>query len=731
MTPPPNPPPPPPPKKNKKGAKKERAPEETEPKEVSTRPNKCPPRGTEAANVRTILASLSRCKTAERRRDFLASKGMTEEDLVAMQQKKSSTKVEKKVRKRKPKRKVATEGNGPSGTPTNASNAIQGAPHQPPLLPFLIEALRAEIGSPSTQEAQTERDEIQVKETVLYYCGPGRPHLFCVIVRVADLEEDKDRSAPHDYDCVLTMRHTDLNGSGALQLTKEMLSAIRHNCGSLRCELQNGVNLRNQENVDSPLLKSIIATTSISTTLKEPDFLPRDWLDFERYGMSPRNTWLITELDNPTFIIDITDITRPKYCFLAHHNGVVQTLAHSPLNDIDMGQTEVWRYTHAMAEWQLVKIHAVLSTWPFLSQRQVSPLPLMENGFEEFWERVSAGVSYAQKWPIPELSSAYLDQSLASESGRADLFKMLQTPNKGYYVDRHNIYLPFACPYISDRILRFTDPVDKVHILTLAGCDRHARFTVFSHPRPSLVFLNLMYCQISNDELARILQIDTLDTFIHESTILPGIECNNLTERTRKSLKVLITYIESDDESLDDPNTIHEYLITEDESNLRELNPGCRVTKYALEHPFMGALSALTCLQTLFDRLPLNHSSGRELLATSILRGIFSRGYKPELKVGLPVALDSQYSTDNDKVGERYPGTALKVACYQSRMYACFDQWIFKGDAQPQWVLESMTPRAFLAQYKNFFGGNIGGDVLGICEELERWCSDDGYVVGN
>jgi hypothetical protein len=194
---------------------------------------------------------------------------------------------------------------------------------------------------------------------------------------------------------------------------------------------------------------------------------------------------------------------------------------------------------------------------------------------------------------------------------------------------------------------------------------------------------------------------------------------------------VVITYIENNDESPDDASAINEYLITEDESNLRKLNPGCRVTKYALEHPFMGPLSAVTCLQTLFDRLPLNHASGRELLATSFLRGIFSRGYKPDLKIGLPIPLPSQYSTNNDKVGESYPGTGLKITCYQSRMYACFDQWSLKGDAQQsQWVLESVMPRAFLVQYKNTFNQNIAGDILGICEELERWCSD-GYVVGN
>jgi hypothetical protein len=218
---------------------------------------------------------------------------LTEEDLVALQQKKTSTKVEKGVPKRAATRKVvAMEESGLNGTPTNASDAIHCAPFQSPQLPFLFRALEEEHRRQLALRAQRER------ETVAYYCGPGRRHLFCLIVRIKNLEEEKDRSAPHDYICVLTLRHTDLNGCGALLLTEELLSAIRYNSGSLRCELQNGASLRDQEveNVDSPLLKSIITTTSISTTLKEPEFLPSDWLFFENHGMSPRNNWLIARI---------------------------------------------------------------------------------------------------------------------------------------------------------------------------------------------------------------------------------------------------------------------------------------------------------------------------------------------------------------------------------------------------------------------------------------------------
>jgi hypothetical protein len=711
----------------KKTTKRDRSPEDMEPGKISTRTNKCPLPGTAEANMRTVFATLSRCKSPKARADFLAEKGLTEEDVTALELRRASSRVEKVVRNRAAAREVAMDESGLSGIQTNASDAIDLAPSQPSKLSSLFTALQERIAMESNNRASLDAAEINAQESVSYYCGPGRPHLFFVILRIKDLDEEQDQSAPYDYDCVLTMRHTDLNGCEALQLTQELLSAIRHNSGSLRCELQNCANLREEgvERIYTPLLKSVIITTSISITLKDPEILKGDWLYFHKHRILPHNNRLMAEVENPTFILDITDIMNPKYCYLAHQDGMVQTLAQRPLKNIDIEKNQVWRYTHAMAEWQLVKIHAVLSTWPFLSQKMVLPLPFLENGLDEFWSRVFSASSYGQKWPIKKLGKTDLEQSFTSEGGCADLRKMLRCPSKGYYLDRHSFYLPFAGPQLSERILDFTDPEHRPHILTLAGWDPDARFTVLSTLRPGLVCLNLMYCQISNEELAAIHGFDTLDTFIHESTILPGIQGYNPVESGQKALKVIITYIEENDEFTDESRAIEEYTITGDESHLRKLNSGCRPTVYGLEHPFMGPISAVTCLRTLFNRLPLNSSCGRHpLLSPHFLNGVFCWGYKPGLQIGLPVTLHKKCWT------ERYPGTTLRVTCYRSRMYACFYRWNLKADEEHSGsVQERMTAQEFLVQYKNMFSQNIPGDILEICEDLGNWCGE-GVIVG-
>jgi hypothetical protein len=229
--------------------KKKRSPDDKTP-----RLNRCPLPGTEEAKNRTFMASMARCKTAQKRQELLQKRGWTEQEYQIMAS--------------KPKN---------SGTGSNKlsrSLERQRASASPERSPFRIEGINLpNLGDVLGQQGWRRKvawlqDMNLVEEAMKinqYYSGPGRPHLFCVIARFANFDEIYDNSRPGDYWCVIAARHISLNGNQALQLTGEILSAIRCNPGLIRCELTKREYL---------LLASILTSCCASVSLQDPEILP-------------------------------------------------------------------------------------------------------------------------------------------------------------------------------------------------------------------------------------------------------------------------------------------------------------------------------------------------------------------------------------------------------------------------------------------------------------------------
>ena len=73
--------------------RRKRSPDDTRP-----RPNRCPLPGTEEAKYRTLMASIARCKSDEKKRELLQKRGITEEEFknIALKPKKPCRSAENK-----------------------------------------------------------------------------------------------------------------------------------------------------------------------------------------------------------------------------------------------------------------------------------------------------------------------------------------------------------------------------------------------------------------------------------------------------------------------------------------------------------------------------------------------------------------------------------------------------------------------------------------------------------
>lgn len=435
---------------------------------------------------------------------------------------------------------------------------------------------------------------------------------------------------------------------------------------------------------------------------------------------------LTTGFNEPTFIIDITDPSDPKYCYLACRNGFVTTLAHPPR---DLGweyyhapvltNHETYAHTHALAEYRLVKIHAILLTWPFLSPERISPYPwLKDTGIS------SSGIvkAYWNPWPIiypQELMD--LQKSRKSEEIQIRLTEHIRYPRNGYYMDLIYIYIPFA-PFMSNQLLLYLmEFYYKLQGLTLAGSNIFntvATCEILQTARRGLVYLNLLACPISEEGLGVIRNIKTLDTFIHESTIFPGLQGMyrpSTAEEYRKSLKVCLTYVYDNLQHSDEriSELMEEYTISRDESILT--NGNLLFGFSGIQHPFMGPVSAVNCLKTLVTRLHEPDFTPVSLNYFAFFKGIFCMGYHPEARIGLPVFLPNErWEDEADDMGTR-----LMVTYCRGKTYACFSQ--MSDEAK---VIERFTAYDYLVRYKDQFVWDMVGDVIDICESLGEWCGN-------
>ena len=380
---------------------------------------------------------------------------------------------------------------------------------------------------------------------------------------------------------------------------------------------------------------------------------------------------------------------------------------------------ETYAHTHALAEYRLVKIHAVLSTWPFLTPERILPFPWLEDVDLSAFGIVKA---YWNPWPItypPELMD--LQRSRRSEEIQILFTEHIRYPRDGYYMDLIYIYIPFA-PFLSSQLLlHLMEFYYKLQGLTLAGSNifnNVGTCEILQNARRGLVYLNLLACPITEEGLGVIRNIKTLDTFIHESTILPGLQGTyrpTKAEGNRKSLKVCLTYVYDNPQHSDEiiSEMMEEYTISQDESIL---TGGNLVFGFSgIQHPFMGPVSAVNCLKTLVTRLHDRDFTPVSLNYFAFFKGIFCKGYHPEARVGLPVYLPKeQWGHDEDDLGTR-----LVVTYCRGKTYACFSQM----SDEPK-VLERFTAFDYLVRYKDQFVLDMVGDVIDICESLGEWCGN-------
>jgi hypothetical protein len=227
--------------------------------DMKPRTNRCPLPGTKEARDRTLMASWARCKTSEKQRELLRKRGITEEQWKTIQANSKRRSRSKEKRNSRPEESSVEK---PEGCPRKQSDVN---------LPPIGEVLR---GSGWGWMDSWFNDSRLIEESMQinrYYSGDGRPHLFCVIARYSNFE-DHDNSGPTDYWCVAAARHANLNGNQALLLTSEVLSAIRHNPGPIRCELAK------QEFL---LLASIIKSCCALVSLEFPEMLCSSSLDHQ------------------------------------------------------------------------------------------------------------------------------------------------------------------------------------------------------------------------------------------------------------------------------------------------------------------------------------------------------------------------------------------------------------------------------------------------------------------
>jgi hypothetical protein len=104
----------------------------------------------------------------------------------------------------------------------------------------------------------------------------------------------------------------------------------------------------------------------------------------------------------PSFVVDITEPSQPRYCYLSFHNGVVKPrdypardvvvpLHHAPVyyHSILSGP-QTYQLCRDLAEYGIVQLGDIISCWPFLAPDWSSCAYL--NHFEHAVDMLARGV---------------------------------------------------------------------------------------------------------------------------------------------------------------------------------------------------------------------------------------------------------------------------------------------------------------------------------------------------
>lgn len=378
---------------------------------------------------------------------------------------------------------------------------------------------------------------------------------------------------------------------------------------------------------------------------------------------------------------------------------------------------ETYDYTHVLASYRVIKGHSIRSAWPHaFHSEDVHPFPFFpkDGPSDKLLDWVLA---YDHRWPITY--SPELETRLGHTTEEMDqaMKNFIQHPRDGFPAESQHLNLPFA-PFITVEALnRLLETNNKLYGLTFAGSNIFSAvetYEIVNNNLHGLVYLNLLSCDIPPEGLNFIRNMRNLDTFIHETTLFPGLAgvIPPEVQGTRRSLKINLTYVTDTSrlpvEKL--ANMVAEYNFIRDRSIL--FRRGLHAHETAAQHPFMGPLSAANCLKELVTVLSDSEFSRHWSNSPSLLNGIFSKGYRPEIQAGLSVTM----SPDPWEDYENDDGTRLMVSCWAGNIHACFSEWI--TDSQGQRTLGKFTAYDYLARFMNLLEP---GDITEKCEELRTW----------
>lgn len=442
----------------------------------------------------------------------------------------------------------------------------------------------------------------------------------------------------------------------------------------------------------------------------------------------------------PSFVIDVTEPANPRYCFLETGGDTYfQFGGHSirakdyyprflviPLEQQRIHHQAIWsrrdtpRNGPILEEFGIVRPEALKACWPFLNIQGSSVSAFKDLEVDELpINEVLDGA-----WPCyPHFS--YMPQ-LSRE--------MLVDQVNKHYPQWANPYIPQARglpPHAFDAIMEFS-PRTTLTLSGYPGFKDPAVCQVLRDTSPHLIYLNLMGCDILPHGLRAIREIPTLDTFLHNTTLVPGLFDRLFDEEgNRKALKVAVFHLSGADGLADHEawTKAEQFTRTQDERFISLFHS----VRTGFEHPFMGPLSALNCLKVFDETIKREPVIIPALGNLEFYSRIFCRGFDTEIRVGLPVALTWEYDDTgrpasvpwvwNERTDE---STRLIITCCRGKTFAYFYQWSNNGGCTP--VMTRFTPSEFLMDYKTLFpSGFIElGDVF---DRLEQWCRERHVVA--
>jgi hypothetical protein len=438
----------------------------------------------------------------------------------------------------------------------------------------------------------------------------------------------------------------------------------------------------------------------------------------------------------PSFVIDVTEPLDPRYCFLEIGGNTYSQLGGYsvrpkdyyprcvviPLEHQRMHHQAIWcrrdtpRNDPRLEEFGIVRPEAIKACWPFLNI-QGSSLSAFKDLDVDSLPRtdVTDGA-----WPC------YSHFSYMPQLSR----EMLVDQVKTHYPRWANPYIPNArgLPlHAFDAIMEFS-PRTTLTMSGYPGFKDPAVCQVLRDTSPHLVYLNLMGCDLLPHGLRAVREIPTLDTFLHATTLVPGLLLDRLFdgEGNRKALKVAVFHLSGADGIADHEawTRAEQFTRTQDQNVISLFHSVC----YGLEHPFMGPLSALNCLKAFDETIKREPVTVPALQNLEFYSRIFCRGFDPEIRVGLPLTLP----WGNDRSGrlasvpwvwnERTDeSTRLVITFCRGKTFAYFYQWWNNGGSTP--VMTRFTPHELLMDYKALFPPGFT-ELRGVFHRSEGWCRE-------